>query len=61
MTGRAYTGEVLIRIWLKSDENETKKQRKNDTCVKMLLMEKERDYRVCMENSCHGYQQASSQ
>ena len=42
------------------NENETNKQlRKNDACVKILLME-EGVYRVHVKNSCHGYQQASS-
>ena len=35
------------------------KERKNDACIKMLLME-EGVYRACVENSCHGYQQASN-
>ena len=36
------------------------KQRKNDVCVKILLMEGG-TYRIGVEKSCHGYQRTSSQ
>ena len=42
------------------DEIESRRIRKNDTRVKMFFMEG-RDYKVHVDGSCHGCQQALGQ